>query len=208
MEHFKIIADNKFEPENICKLTTNFTNVKESKKYIQMGEVNLQTREDDASPTDIKRILQLLSCFLIYVQILKHFTNPALKDELDKGIMFYIDRLIKHAHVRTWESVRSFHFLFHRTCLTRGITNPEVWKDVDQSLENQHLVLRQNNQNGGHPSNRGGPSTSANRNQQGDEVPVCFRFNGKGCNYENCRFKHAMGTCRNNNTTPIGSKRE
>lgn len=54
MEHFKNIVSIKFEPENICKLTTDFGMVKVNKKYIKTGEVNLQTRDDDAQPTDIK----------------------------------------------------------------------------------------------------------------------------------------------------------
>lgn len=56
--------------------------------------------------------------------------------------MFYVDRLIKHAHMRTWESTRGFHFIFDKTCLAKGVADPEVWKTVDSHLESQYLVMR------------------------------------------------------------------
>lgn len=219
VKHFKNIANNKFEVENIVKLTTDFSTVKTNKKYIRMGEVDLQTRDDDAHAGDIKGIMQLVQCFLIYAQILLHFSNPATRESLNQGLMFYIDRLIKHAHLRTWESTRNFHFIFHKTCLARGVADPEVWKTVDSNLESQHLIMRiAPLLNGGYPSNRSGPNAPTNRNQQtggAEEMPVCFKFNGRGCDVQNCKFRHicrqcggphAMGACRNPNTTPLGKR--
>ena len=43
-EHFKNLALNKLEVQNICKLTTDFSMVKANKKYIRMGDVDLQIR--------------------------------------------------------------------------------------------------------------------------------------------------------------------
>lgn len=65
------------------KLTTDFATVKTSKKYIRMGEVDLQTSDDDAHASDIKSIMQLVQCFLIYAQILLHFRNPATQESLN-----------------------------------------------------------------------------------------------------------------------------
>ena len=76
-----------------------------------MGEIDLQTREDDALASDIKGIVQLVQSFLIYVQILLTFANPAIYSELNAGLMFYVDLRIKHSLVQTFESVKGFHFL-------------------------------------------------------------------------------------------------
>lgn len=216
-EHFKSIAENKFRPENICKLSNDHAAVRPDRKYIRMGDIDLQTRDDDASASDTKGIMQLSACFTTYIQILTHFANPAIRDLLYQAMLFYLNRLIRHAFVRTWESVRGFHFAFHRTCIADGIKDPQVWKRVDANLEAQILVIKppaqtsgmaSGNRNGSNPSNRNLASTS--------DTPVCFKFNGRGCTMENCRYRHvcktcggphAMWTCGNANTTPI-AKRE
>lgn len=57
-EHFKSIAENKFRPENISKLSNDHAAVKPDRKYIRMGEIDLQTRDDDdASAFDTKGIV-------------------------------------------------------------------------------------------------------------------------------------------------------
>lgn len=219
VEHFKNIASNKFAVENIVKLTNDFSTVKTSKRYIKMGEVELQTRDDDALTSDTKSIMQLVQCFLIYAQMLQHFCNPATEKSLGQALNFYLDRLIKHAQMRTWESTRVFHFIFHKTCITKGVADPEVWKTVDSNLESQYLIMRTTPLlGGGYPSNRGGPNVSANRNPQtggAEETPVCFKYNGRGCDMPNCKYRHLckqcggphpMGACRNANTTPLGKR--
>lgn len=47
-EHFKNIAENKFLPENISKLSNDPAAVKPERKYIRKGEIDLHIREDDA----------------------------------------------------------------------------------------------------------------------------------------------------------------
>lgn len=59
VEHFKNIAENKFQPENMYRLHNDYAQMKSDKKYIRMGEIDLLTRDDDASATDTKGMVQL-----------------------------------------------------------------------------------------------------------------------------------------------------
>ena len=56
--------------------------------------MEVQTREKDSIASDIRGIMQLVQCFLIYTQILLHFANPATAMELDQSFIFYLDRLM------------------------------------------------------------------------------------------------------------------
>ena len=224
-EHFKSIAENKFRPENISKLSNDHTAIKPDRKYIRMGDIDLQTRDDDASASDTKGMVQLAACFTIYMQILVHFANPAIRMPLHEAMLFYINRLMRHSFVRTWESVRGFHFAFHRTCIADGIKDPQIWKRVDANLEAQCLVIKpaypgpaSASTSGGASGNRAGPHPAANRNPNpalSGESPVCFKFNGRGCTLENCKFRHICRACGgphgawgcgNANITPIGKR--
>lgn len=66
-----------------------------------MGEIDLQTRDDDANASDTKGIVQLAACFTIYMQILVHLANPTVKALLYEAMLFYINRLLRHSFVRT-----------------------------------------------------------------------------------------------------------
>lgn len=107
INHIKNIANNKFMSENIVKLTTGFSTIKSDKKYVRMGDMDIQTREDDAVASDLKGILQLVKHFLIYLQVMMHFVNLIISNELHAVFLFYIDRLIKQFIIRTFELVRS-----------------------------------------------------------------------------------------------------
>ena len=91
--------------------------------------------DDDAQPSDLKNAMHLIQCFLIYTQIVLHFINPAIQMDLTQAFLFYVDRLFKHASIRTWESVRNFHFIFHKSCLARGVDDPAVWRTVDPNRD-------------------------------------------------------------------------
>lgn len=107
MKHLKNIAENKFLPENICRLHNDYTQVKPEKKFFRMGDIDLQTREDDAAQHETKGIVQLTTCFLNYMQILAHLTNSAVQSPLFAAMTSYFSRIMGHYTVRTWESVRA-----------------------------------------------------------------------------------------------------
>lgn len=52
MEHFKSIGEKNFSPKNVCRLHNDYAQIKAEKKYIRMGEIDLQTRKDDAVNTE------------------------------------------------------------------------------------------------------------------------------------------------------------
>lgn len=218
VDHIKNIAENKFLPENIVKLSTDFAAAKQSRKYIKMGEIDLLTRDDDATASDIKDILQLVQSFMIYCQIVLHFAHPSTYADLVAAFHFYTDRLIKHALVRTFESVRTFHFIFHKKCIVQGVTDPASWKEVDSSMKSQYLIVRPAPSN----PNGKGPNAAANKNSPGNqgsntEGPICFKFNsGNGCTMTVCRYRHICRTCggphsgisckNNPNNAPVGKR--
>lgn len=171
-----------------------------------MGEIDLLTRDDDAAASDTKGILQLVQSFMIYCQILLHFVHPNIYADLNAAFWFYSDRLIKHALVRTFESVRTFHFMYHKKCIAQRVTDPASWKEVDSSMESQYLMMKpappNPNQQG-----RNGPGAAANKNPPGNhgpeaEPPICFKYNSEnGCTMAICRFRHVCKTCGNSHSS-------
>ena len=125
-DHFKNIAENKFLPENIAKLSTDYATVKQYGKHIKMDDPDFQIRENDAEVSDTKGIIQLIQSFLIYCQILLHFTDPTIYSDLNASLMSYVDRLLKHNSIRTFHSVRTFHFIFHKLCMIGGVDDPAI----------------------------------------------------------------------------------
>ena len=121
-------------PENILKLSTSFTSIKSRVKYIKFGEeIELATREDDLLVTEVKSVTQLLSYFLLYGQVILHFAPVMVQFNLQSGLAAYVDRLLGHSMVYTWETVCLFHFHFHRARIAMGVYDPEGWKTQAQT---------------------------------------------------------------------------
>lgn len=124
-EHFEDILHNRFKPENILKLSTNFATIKPWVRYIKVGDsIELATHKDDSTMGEAKSIAQLLWCFLLYGQIIIHFAPPTVQLELSIALAAYVDHLLGHFMVYTWETLCLFHFHFHRARIAMGVYDP------------------------------------------------------------------------------------
>ena len=142
-EHFEDILHNRFKPENILKLSTSFTTIKARVKYIKVGDsIELATHEDDSTAGEAKSITQLLRCFLLYGQIIIHFAPLTVQLELSIALAAYVDRLLGHSMVYTWETLRLFHFHFHRARIAMGVYDPLGWKTPNTDLETNCLMKK------------------------------------------------------------------
>ena len=142
-EHFEDILHNRFKPENILKLSTSFTTIKPRVKYIKVGDsIELATHEDDSTAGEAKSITQLLRCFLLYEQIIIHFAPPTVQLELSTALAAYVDLLLGHSTVYTWETLGLFHFHFHRARIAMGVYDPLGWKTPNTDLETNCLMKK------------------------------------------------------------------
>lgn len=135
-EHFSDILHNRFKPETILKLSTSFTSFKSRVKCAKVGErIELAIREDDSLVTEAKSVTQLLRCCLLYGQIILHFAPVMVQFDLESGLAAYVDQLLGHSMLYSWETVCLFHFHFHRARIAIGVYDPEGWKTQSTDLE-------------------------------------------------------------------------
>lgn len=135
-KHFFNIFHNCLKPENILKLSPSFTSIKSYVKYVKIGKgFELATCKNNSVVTEAKSVTQLLRCFLLYDQIILHFTPITVQFKLQSGLAMYVNWLLSHFIVYTWETVRLFHFYFYQTKIAIGIYNPESWKTPSTDLK-------------------------------------------------------------------------
>ena len=106
---------------------------------MQLSDNQLQFGEYNAKEEDIKFPLALLRQFYIYSQILLAVVLPHLAGLLGTALAIYHERLMGLLIKCTFDSVRLFHFAFHRGCIIDGIDQPRTWNTVDSSLESKFL---------------------------------------------------------------------
>ena len=108
-----------------------------------MGDsIELATHEDDSTAGEAKSITQLLRCFLLYGQIIIHFAALSVQLELSAALAAYVDRLLGHSMFYTWETLRLFHFHFHRARIAMGVYDPLGWKTPNTDLETNCLMKK------------------------------------------------------------------
>ena len=196
---FKQILENKFDPINISKLCMDVSLVRPTTKSIELKKgIEINTGEDDAGPNDIKGLAHLLRCLGVYWQVKLHFAHTGIRESLSRAFMLYQDRLLRLYTSHTWDSVRLFHLLFHKSRVYQGIDDPGMWRRVDVTLENENLVRREpkpspggayrNNYNANHPL----PNESS-----GARPYPCNRYNsGRDC--QDCKYQHICSICQKN----------
>lgn len=144
---FKAISENTLAPTDILQLSNEYTpereNMNVSKlKSTLLHEALKEEEEEEAFSCEFGGPTHLLLCFLIYCAILLHFTPAAMRYQLSIGLFAYQDRFLGHSMIYTWESVRSYHFIFHKLRLLENIADGAGWSRVDTNLEALHLVRR------------------------------------------------------------------
>lgn len=143
---FKAISQNSLAPTDILQLSTEYKSEREdmlaSRIRSTLPHGALEEEELEAFSCEFGGPTHLLRCFLRYCAILLHFTPAAMRHQLSIGLFAYQDRFLGHPMIYTWESVRSFHFIFHKLRLLENIADGAGWSRVDRNLEALHLVRR------------------------------------------------------------------
>lgn len=122
--HLKAIKENKCKPINLIKLTIEITLDCSKVKVLMVGlDVALKTHKKDAFLAELKGVLHLIHCFLIYIGILLHFTHESLEKKLCIGMLAYVKCLWSWSNIYIFDSIRQYHFLFHFLRIQRGIDN-------------------------------------------------------------------------------------
>lgn len=92
--HLKAIKENTFKPINVVKLTTNMILDRSKVKILAVrSNVALKAQEEDAALGELKGLSHLICCFLIYMNILLHFTQNSLEKPLRIRMLAYVEQL-------------------------------------------------------------------------------------------------------------------
>ena len=202
-EHFKNIRDNKFKVENIIKLSTEYESVQPKNKYLRIGSTEVEYREEDALASDARGITHLLRAFLIYCQIVIHIAHAGTQMELQAAMHVYIDQLLGWSLLYTFESIRQFHFGFHKSRLVEGVDDPRGWRTPNRGSEERNL-RRKIDYNAG-PDLRRTQSTNSlvqRMSSQDDQrgIAACRRYNNGGDWPSNCTFRQVCASCGRQHT--------
>lgn len=136
-EYFQEIFENRFKPENLAKLSNDFsTSCRSTKKQVKEGDiVRVVNVEADAALEDIKSVMVFHQCFCVYRCALIHVARirqpgkeRLLKAALAKYTGFLIDTFV-HAHREPdIVDLRKFHLTFHKQRAIMGIDDPAGWE--------------------------------------------------------------------------------
>lgn len=134
----------------------------------------------------------------VYWQVRLHFAPAGIRESLSLAFMLYQDRLLRLYTSHTWESVRLFHLLFHKSRVYQGIDDPGMWRRVDVTLENENLVRRETKSGigPGHRRSHNNNHVSSSDSQGLRSYPY-NRYNA-GRDYQDCKYQHICSICQKN----------
>ena len=128
---------------------------------------------------------------------LLHFCPDGIERELGHALHLYTDLLHTINRSHTIESLRTFHFTFHRKRMALGLYDPAEWRDRDSELQRMILTRRESRDSPGSTAGTKRPFEKAfgkevGGNPQANEV--CRNWNEGHCNVP-CRYKHTCKVC-------------
>ena len=140
---FKAISENTLASINVLKLFTDYTPDREKIKVLKVNNsLAVDTLEEDALLSGVKRSSYLIRCFPLYCNILLHFTLGTICYDLTIRLYAYINRLLGFTILYTWESVKSYHFIFQQVQISKAIADGMGWSQANIHLELLHLVRK------------------------------------------------------------------
>jgi hypothetical protein len=202
--YLKEILENRFQPENIIKLSTSFSPSARRRETVTLGTLVIPTTEKDRDSQDYRGGLpSLMQPFEIYGQILCHFAPPGVRLELQQALADYRDLLYTLNRTCTFESLKYFHFTFHSKRRSLGIFDPIGWRTKDTELQFNTLTRRED------PTiaatrgqkrqldtlNNRRPGITSGYERTGTPPTICFDFNKGQCSRPNCSYKHICRLC-------------
>jgi hypothetical protein len=200
------ILENRFKVENLLKLNASFIYTPERKhENIYLGGLEIPTARSTVTLEEYHNLSWLMEPFEIYCQVLVEFTAEQNKIALAAALGDYRRRLYELNRRCSWDSIRHFHFSFHRKRILTGISDPAGWRKDEPALA-QLLQARQSNPSRGtkrpapYDSEDAAAASHARRNgpRQPDVVipDACRRHNRNGCNSgNNCPWRHVCYVC-------------
>jgi len=139
------IYRNKFQAANLLKLEASFTSKKKLPKFYPFGtgeaSHNLSRTYKDIDLERYESISDLMHPFMVYSVIMCTFAPPHQKLRLALPITTYIHTVYELFHTDTWDSVQTFHILFHQKRISRGVYEPSGWSTPDHSPEMAKLFI-------------------------------------------------------------------
>jgi hypothetical protein len=184
--YLKEILENRFQAENIIKLSTSFSPSARRRETVTLGTLIIPTTEKDRDSQDYRGGLpSLMQPFEIYGQILCHFAPPGVRLELQQALADYRDLLYTLNRTCTFESLKYFHFTFHSKRRSLGIFDPVGWRTKDTELQFNTLTRREDPTIAATRGVKRQPEASNNRRaglssgyeRTGTPPTVCFDFN-------------------------------
>ena len=140
---FRSILENILAPVDNFKLSTDYILDLEKMKVLKVSNVlAVNALEEDTLVSKVKDPSHLLQCFVLYSTILLYFPPSAIQYNLTIGFHAYIICHLGFTILYIWESVKSFHFIFHRSRMSEGIADGLRWNQANTHLESLHLVWK------------------------------------------------------------------
>jgi hypothetical protein len=139
------ILENRFKVQNLLKLNASFIYTPERKhESIYLGGLEIPTARSTVTLEEYHNLSWLMEPFEIYCQVLVEFTPEQNKVALAAALGDYRRRLYELNRRCSWDSIRHFHFSFHRKRVLTGISDPVGWRADEPGLA-QLLQARQSN---------------------------------------------------------------
>ena len=134
--HFKEILENRFRPENLIKLSSTFMQTTRRQESITLGSPTMiPARDKDAEAEEYKELAAIMQPSGIHFQAPPHFCPDGIERELGHALHLYTDLLYTLNRSYTLESLKTFHFTFHRKRIALGVYDPTRWRDRDSDLQ-------------------------------------------------------------------------
>ena len=144
-EYFQEIYENRFKAEYLFKLSNSFAKSCLSTRRLRTvggstRVVNVETdvvAEDLESPSDFFKCLGIYCGILVDIISIAHPTN---RSPLHRALANYIKNIGSFcSEGHSFESIRNYHFAFHKKRAILGIDDPAGWSNRDLELEQQFM---------------------------------------------------------------------
>jgi hypothetical protein len=195
------ILENRFKVENLLKLNASFIYTPERRQEnIYLGSLEVPTSRREVKLEEYHNLSWLMEPIEIYCQVLVEFAHDHIKVALAAALGDYRRRLYELNRRCTWESIRHFHFSFHRKRVLTGVSLPSGWREIEPEFLPLLTARQPNSTNtrkrpapdegeGSFARRITGPRHPAHPNMK---IPdACRRHNTYGCNAgNNCNWRH------------------
>jgi hypothetical protein len=139
------ILENRFKVENLLKLNASFIYTPERRQEnIYLGSIEVPTSRREVKLEEYHNLSWLMEPFEIYCQVLVEFAHDHIKVALAAALGDYRRHLYELNRRCTWESIRHFHFSFHRKRVLTRVSLPSGWREIEPEFL-PLLVARQLN---------------------------------------------------------------